>query len=134
MPWTKIIEIGTASGIVGGAVLWLGSKLYATKKDRKDLEDMATKDRKEFENTCATHRKSCQEKICFKIDKIATQIEINKLEIITHRDKMEEKLSAKVEENRKVVSEHYSEVKHALGLIQGQLGLIERIINNKEGK
>ena len=134
MPWTKIIEIGTASGIVGGAVLWLGSKLYATKKDRKDLEDMATKDRKEFENTCATHRKSCQEKICSKIDKIATQIEINKLEIITHRDKMEEKLSAKVEENRKVVSEHYSEVKHALGLIQGQLGLIERIINNKEGK
>ena len=118
MPWTKVIEIGTASGIVGGAVLWLGSKLYATKKDKKDLED-----------SCIQYRRECQDRICSKLDKVANQIETNKLEMISHRDKMEDKLSAKVEGNRKLVSDHYSEVKHALGLIQGQLSVIERTVN-----
>jgi len=118
MPWTKVIEIGTASTIVGAAVLWLGSKVYITKKDKKDQED-----------ACLLYRRECQDRICSKLDKVANQIETNKLEMISHRDKMEDKLSAKVEGNRKLVSDHYSEVKHALGLIQGQLGVIERTVN-----
>ena len=118
MPWAKIIEVGTASGLVGGAVLWIGSKLYLTKKEKKNMED-----------ACSSYRQTCQVKLCAKIDKVAIQIETNKLEMIAHRDRTEEKLSTKVEGNRKIVSEHYSEVKHALGVIQGQLGVIERMVN-----
>ena len=110
MPWERIIEVGTASGILGTALVLTGSRFFVTKKEKSD----------------------CQKTLCSKIDKVAQQIETNKLEMIGHRDKSEEKLSAKVEINRKVVSDHYSEVKHSLGVIQGQLGVIERIINGSK--
>ena len=109
MPWTRIIEIGTASGIIGTALVFIGSRFFVIKKEKTD----------------------CQKTLCYKIDKVSQQIETNKIEMISHRDKTEEKLSAKIEGNRKIVSEHYSEVKHALGVIQGQLGIIERTVNKK---
>ena len=109
MPWTRIIEIGTASGIIGTALVFIGSRFFVTKKEKTD----------------------CQKTLCHKIDKVSQQIEINKREMIDHRDRTEEKVSCNIESNRKRMSEHYSEVQHALGVIQGQLGIIERMVNKK---
>ena len=121
MPWQRVIEIGTASGIVGTTLVWIGSKLFVTKKEKKDMEKI-----------CLTNRTDCHTKLCGKLDKISNQIDTNKKESDSHRGAMEEKLAKRVLENRDMVLLNYAEVSGKLGTIQGQLIGIEKQIDGRK--
>jgi len=121
MPWSRVIEIGTASGIIGTGLIWFGSRIFVTKKEKEGLE-----------NNCKTFRNDCQTRLCVKIDKLSDQIKTDKLDSEIHQNGMEEKLAKRVAENRDMVLLHYAEVKGVLGSIQGQLVSIERNLDREK--
>lgn len=96
-PWSNIIEIGTAFSIVGGVLLWLGSRVFVTKKD------------------CKEEKHLCQERLCRKLDELARRRDEDKAEAIREREKLE-----------RMVTAQFTEVRQFMGRIEGVLETLRR--------